>query len=120
MDKIILKDLEFYGYHGVFPEEKKLGQRYQVDVIMGLDLKEAGKEDNLQKTVNYAQVYTGIKNIVEEKIFELIEALAEEIADFVLVDFQRVQWVKVEVRKPQAPIPAIFGHVAVAIKRERE
>lgn len=120
MDEIILKDLEFYGYHGVLSEEKKLGQKFLVDLIMGLDLFEAGKQDNLQATVNYAQVYSGIKAIVEEKNFDLIEALAEEIADYILINFKRVQWVKVEVKKPQAPIPAVFGYVAVTIKRERD
>lgn len=119
MDEIILKDLEFYGYHGVLPEEKKLGQKFIIDLIMGLDLFEAGKNDNLQATVNYAQIFTGIKDIVEDKCYDLIEALAENIAAFVLGNFQKVQWVKVLVKKPQAPIPSVFGYVAVSIKRER-
>ena len=74
MDKIILEKMDFYGYHGVYPEENKLGQRYRVDLTLYVDLKTAGQTDDLSNSVNYAEIYTLCKEIVEGKPFNLIEA----------------------------------------------
>ncbi|MDF2720161.1 MAG: dihydroneopterin aldolase [Paenibacillus sp.] len=72
MDKMQLSRMQFYGYHGVFPEENKLGQRFYVDLALSLDLSEAGRTDDLDKTVNYAEVYERVKTIVEGRTFRLI------------------------------------------------
>ncbi|MGF7184210.1 dihydroneopterin aldolase [Desulfitispora alkaliphila] len=118
MEKIIMEKLEFYAYHGVLQEEKDLGQRFLVDVEIGFEGAKAGKSDKIEDTINYATVYDGVKNIVVNQKFNLIEKLAEEIASYVLT-IDKVYWCKVRVNKPQAPIAGIFNNVAIEIMRER-
>ncbi|HZX21012.1 MAG TPA: dihydroneopterin aldolase [Clostridia bacterium] len=119
MDKILMKGLMFYGYHGVLEEEKELGQRFIVDVILYIDLKKAGKTDNLDCTVNYKEVYETIKGIVEDEQYNLLEALAERICQDILHFFDTVQKVNVKIKKPETPIVGIFDYFAVQIERER-
>lgn len=119
MDKIYLNEMRFYGYHGVFPEEKKLGQRYTVDLILFLDLKKAGQSDNLSYTVNYAEAYSLVKTIVEGPPKELVETVAEEITTKILSSFDLVQECLIKVTKPDPPIPGHYRSVAVEIKRSR-
>lgn len=118
-DCIRLHNMIFYGYHGVLEAEKEMGQRFAVDLIIYKDLRMAGKTDELQYTVNYAEVYHSVKQLVEEQKFNLLEALAEGIADLVLRSFP-VQRVTVSIRKPSAPVAGIFDYVEVSIERERE
>ena len=120
MDKIILENMEFYGYHGVYPEENKLGQRYRVDLTVYLDLRSAGETDDLNKSVNYAEIYTLCKDVVEGKPFKLIEAVAEKIAVDVFANHEKIQACTVKVIKPDPPIPGHYQSVAVEIARERE
>ncbi len=120
MDKIILEKMEFYGYHGVYQEEKKLGQRYRVDLIAYLDLKPAGQTDDLNKSVNYAEIYTLCKGIAEGERFDLIETVAERIAADVLANYEKIKACTVKVIKPDPPIPGHYQSVAVEITRERE
>ncbi|MBO0588105.1 dihydroneopterin aldolase [Sporosarcina sp. E16_8] len=118
MDYIHLNELEFYGYHGVLPEETKLGQRFRVTVSLATDLSEAGKTDNLDKTVNYAEVYNVCQSIVEGEPVKLIEAVAEKIATAVLVKFvDKVTGVRVVLIKPDPPIPGHYASVSVDITR---
>lgn len=119
MDKILMNGMIFYGYHGVLEEEKKLGQRFIVDVILYIDLKKAGKTDNLDCTVNYKEVYETIKKIVEDEQYNLLEALAEKICENILRFFGIVQKVNVKIKKPETPVAGIFDYFAVQIKRER-
>lgn len=118
MDKIILNQLEFYGYHGVFPEETKLGQRFIVDVILEVELQEAGKTDDLTKTINYAEAYETVKAVVEGTPFKLIEAVAERIAGKLLSNFPLVKSSTIKVVKPNPPIAGHYHSVAVVIKRD--
>jgi len=111
--------MEFYGYHGVFQEETKLGQRFIVDLTIESDLKEAGVTDSLDYTVNYAELYTRTKTLVEGKPFKLIEALAEKITTVILNDFPSIQSCTVKVIKPNPPIPGIYHSVAVEMTRRR-
>ena len=120
MDKIILEKMEFYVYHGVYPEENKLGQRFRVDLTAYLDLKPAGQTDDLNKSVNYAEIYTLCKEIVEGERFDLIEAVAERIAAGVLTQHEIIQACTVRVIKPDPPIPGHYQSVAVEIERKRE
>ncbi|KHF33777.1 Dihydroneopterin aldolase [Paenibacillus sp. P1XP2] len=76
MDKMKLHRMEYYGYHGVFEEERKLGQRFYIDLELELDLREAGRNDDLSKTVNYAEVHELVKKVVETESFRLIERSA--------------------------------------------
>lgn len=112
--------MEFYGYHGLFEEEKKLGQRFFVDVELETSLKTAGKTDNMNDSIDYGKVYFIIKDIVEGKANNLIETVAEEIADALLNSFATLMACTVKVIKPDAPIPGHYESVAVQIYRERE
>lgn len=118
MDKIVLKNLGFYGYHGVLPEENRLGQKFFVDIEMFIDLMPAGKSDDVANTVNYAEVYRITKDIVENQQFQLIEALAENIAEKILNDFKAVREIIVNIRKPEAPVHGIYDYFGVEIRRK--
>jgi dihydroneopterin aldolase len=119
MDKMIMRHMEFYGYHGVYPEENKLGQKFCVDLELSLDLSAAGKSDRLEDTINYAEVYGLVKSIVEGKPFQLIEALAEHVASRVLQTYTRVNDLTIRVTKPNPPLPIGFDGVAVELTRKR-
>jgi 7,8-dihydroneopterin aldolase/epimerase/oxygenase len=111
--------MEFYGYHGVFPEENRLGQRFAVDLSVTVDLKNAGETDELEHSVNYGELYQVCKEIVEGKPYKLVEAVAERIASSVLKQFPLVLDVTVKVIKPDPPIPGHYQSVAVEITRRR-
>ncbi|WP_090991339.1 dihydroneopterin aldolase [Bacillus sp. OV322] len=119
MDKIYLNRMEFYGYHGVFPEENRLGQRFAVDVVAETDLSAAGNSDSLEDSVNYGEIYQVCKDIVEGKTFKLVESIAENIAKEMLSKFPKIQSVTVKVIKPDPPIPGHYQSVAVEITRSR-
>ncbi len=111
--------MEFYGYHGVFPEETKLGQRYRVCLELFLSLQQAGKSDDLEDSVNYGEVYQLCKEIVEGKPVKLVETVAETIATSILQQFSKVESTKVTVIKPDPPIPGHYKSVAIEITRRR-
>ncbi|CRK85386.1 dihydroneopterin aldolase [Neobacillus massiliamazoniensis] len=111
--------MEFYGYHGVFPEENRLGQRFAVDLTVSLDLKKAGETDDLDYSVNYGELYQVCKEIVEGKPYKLVESVAEKIAGSLLQQFPLIEEVKVKVIKPDPPIPGHYRSVAVEITRGR-
>lgn len=120
-DRIRLNEMVFYGYHGVQPEERALGQRFLVDVELQLPLREAGATDDLTRTVSYVEVYRRIEQIVTGPPRFLLEAVAERIAHCLLDDYAQVDQVVVRVRKPQVPIPgAVLGSTEVRIERSRE
>ncbi|TDX48800.1 dihydroneopterin aldolase [Orenia marismortui] len=119
MDKILLNNLSFYGYHGVLEEENNLGQKFFIDLELAADLEAAGGSDDLDRSVNYALVYEVVKEICEEEKYQLLEALAERIAAKVLKEFPKVEEVMLRVKKPEAPIPGIFDYVGVEIRRKR-
>lgn len=119
MDKIILNKMSFYGYHGVFPEETKLGQRFIIDLTVEADLKKAGETDSLDASIHYGEIYQVCKEIVEGKPYKLIEALAERIAAELLKCYQGISVVTVKVIKPDPPIPGHYESVAVEITRGR-
>ena len=118
-DRIILKDLQVFARHGVLPEETRLGQRFAVDVVAYLDLRPAGAGDDYAKTICYDTMTRAVTETLTQRRFRLIEAAAEAVAATVLERFPAVDRVAVEVRKPSAPIDAVFAHVAVAIERSR-
>jgi dihydroneopterin aldolase len=112
--------MEFYGYHGVLAEENKLGQRFNVDLSVSLDLAEAGKTDNLEATINYAELYHLCRDIMEGKPVKLVETLAETITARVLETFTKVAECKVKVIKPDPPIPGHYKSVAIEMTRKRK
>ena len=119
MDKIYINNLEFIGYHGVFPEEKKLGQKFQVSVEMSCDTREAGKTGDLTKSTHYGLVAEDIGKLFLEKSVDLIETCAEDIAQMILRRYPLISEVKVTVKKPWAPLQMHFENVAVEITRKR-
>ncbi|HPZ43529.1 MAG TPA: dihydroneopterin aldolase [Bacillota bacterium] len=119
MDKIILEGMEFYGCHGVRPEEQVLGQPFIVDVELELDLRPAGETDDPGCTVDYARVFELTRSIVEGRPLRLIESVAEAIAAAVLENFPAVAGVMIRVKKPRAPVPGHFTWMAVEIRRTR-
>lgn len=120
MDKIIMQHMGFYGFHGVLEEEKTLGQKFFVDLEMSLDLSEAGRTDQVENTVSYADVYDDVKYFVESARYNLIEALAENICNMILTKYSQVTEVMVRVKKPEAPVRGVFDHFAVEIRRGRD
>lgn len=116
MDKIIFDKMQFYAYHGVFEEEKRLGQKFEVDLEMFLDLRKAGKSDCLDETVNYALVYDIVQKLVTGTKMKLLESLAESIAGELLSLFP-LNEILVRVRKPKPPIPGHLDSVSVEIRR---
>ncbi|WP_338450488.1 dihydroneopterin aldolase [Niallia oryzisoli] len=119
MDRIYLNKMEFYGYHGVLPEETRLGQRFMVDLRVETDLKRAGITDNLEESISYVDLFEVCKSVVEGKPYKLIEAVAEKIADEILRQFIKVSSITVKVIKPNPPIPGHYESVAIEITRSR-
>lgn len=118
MDKIYINNLEFIGFHGVFPEEKKLGQKFLVSLELTVDTREAGKTGDLTKSVHYGLVAQDVEKLFLEKSIDLIETCAENIAEMVLKKYELVKEVKVIVKKPWAPLHMHFENVAVEITRK--
>ncbi|PKM95555.1 MAG: 2-amino-4-hydroxy-6-hydroxymethyldihydropteridine pyrophosphokinase [Firmicutes bacterium HGW-Firmicutes-1] len=118
MDKIIIKDLEIYAFHGVNQGEKDLGQRFLVSVELKIDLLEAGLTDKLTATVNYAQLCLELERVFKKEKHDLIERAAEQLSDHILMTYDRVQGVKLTVKKPWAPIGKMLEYAAVEIERE--
>ena len=119
MDTMKLERIQLYGKHGVYPEENRLGQRFYVSLELKLDLSEAGRTDELERTVNYAEVYALAKSVVEGEPFKLIEALAETLATRVLDAYAKIQEVTVRVVKPHPPFDIVFDGVTVELTRRR-
>jgi 7,8-dihydroneopterin aldolase/epimerase/oxygenase len=118
-DRIILKDMQFYGFHGVNAEEQALGQPYIVDLMVELDLSLPGHTDQLTDTVSYTHLYRSVKEVVEGKSQNLLEALAQSIATCIL-DHYQVTAVQVTIKKPRPPIKgSVVGFAAVQIHRTR-
>jgi 7,8-dihydroneopterin aldolase/epimerase/oxygenase len=117
-DKITLCNMVFRGGHGVHPAERELGQRFEVDVELALDLSRAMASDALQDTVDYGRVYAIVREEVEEHHYQLIEALAGAIVRRLLEELA-VTSVLVRVRKPQVPLDGILSFTAVEIQRQR-
>ena len=118
-DRIILEGMQFYGYHGGSPEERSLGQPFQVDLEAELDLRLAGKSDNRDDTVSYTHLYRVVKEVMEQEPSNLLEALAEEIARRMLDSFP-LEAVRVRVKKTKPPIKgAVISGAAVEIYRAK-
>lgn len=119
MDKIYVNQMEFWGYHGLFPEENKLGQRFYVDVELELDLRPASESDDMTKSIDYGAIYETCKDIVEGKAYNLVETVAERIAAALLEQFSLLEACRIKVYKPDPPIPGHYQSVAIDIYRSR-
>jgi len=117
MDKIKIKNLHIYAYHGVHDEEKENGQNFYVNSTIYTDTYQAGHSDNLEDTVSYADVCRMFNNFFTKEKFDLIETVAETIACEALYRFKAIRKIDVEVRKPEAPIGLNVESVSVDITR---
>ena len=118
-DTIIIQDLEIFAYHGVNPEEKENGQRFIICAEMDVDVREAAETDDLNKTVSYSAVIKLIKREFIKEKYDLIETAADRLANEILREFDRVNHIELTVKKPDAPMKAVFDFVAVKVRRSR-
>lgn len=116
-DKIIIEMLEVFAHHGVLEEEQKKGQIFQVNAVLYTDVHRAGLEDNLFYSIDYSQVCQFITNWMQENTYQLLEAVAEKMSKAILLKYDRIVAIDLEIRKPQAPIPLPFGCISVKIHR---
>jgi 7,8-dihydroneopterin aldolase/epimerase/oxygenase len=117
--KIHLQGLVFFGYHGCHHEETKLGQRFIVDLRLTTDMTEAAAHDLVGHTVNYVEVYSLCRDIVQGAPVHLLETLCDRLLTAVLAHHPRVEHVWVQVKKPAVPIPGALDWVAVEAERSR-
>lgn len=119
MDKIFLNDMQFYGFHGVFEHERELGQTFTVNLEIELDLAPAGQSDDLNDTLDYVLIFNKVKDVTENTRFNLLEALAQHIADTIL-GFDLIKKVTVKVKKQFMPIRGQYNFVEVEITRGKQ
>lgn len=117
-DQLSVTGIECWAHHGVFDFEKRDGQTFVVDLVLGLDTRGAAASDDLAETVNYGTLALDVKAAVERDPVDLIETVVQRIADVCLVE-SRVEWARVTLHKPDAPIDATYSDVALTITRTR-
>ena len=115
-DELAVAGIECDGHHGVFEFERREGQVFSIDLTLGLDTAPAASSDDLRDTVDYGSLVAHVKAAVETDPVDLIETVAQRISDVCLLD-DRVEWAKVTVHKPGAPIDATFADVTLTITR---
>jgi dihydroneopterin aldolase len=115
-DELAVTGIECFAHHGVFEHERREGQRFVVDLVLGVDTRSAAASDDLHDTVDYGSLVAHVKAAVESDPVDLIETVAERISDVCLLD-DRVQWARVTVHKPDAPIDTVFGDVTLTTTR---
>ncbi|BFI28186.1 7,8-dihydroneopterin aldolase/epimerase/oxygenase [Marchantia polymorpha subsp. ruderalis] len=116
-DRLILRGGKFHGYHGVLEEEKRLGQKFLVDVDAWLELRKSGSSDDLNDSVSYADLFSIVQKILEGPSFDLVEKVATEIAREVLVAHPLVTDVRVRVLKCAPPVSGFVDRLGVEIFR---
>jgi 7,8-dihydroneopterin aldolase/epimerase/oxygenase len=119
VDRLAVRGLRAIGHHGVFDHERREGQEFVVDAVLGVDTRAAGRGDDLSQTVDYGRLSQQLAQAVQAEPVDLIETLAERLAD-VCLSHSPVQWVEVTVHKPQAPIEVPFDDVTLTIHRSRQ
>lgn len=118
MDKIKIKNLEVFAKHGVFPEENKLGQKFLVSAVLYTDTRKAGKKDDLTSSIHYGEICRFIDNYMKSHTFQLIERAAETLAEELLLHTPHLKKVRLEVKKPWAPIGLPLETASVEIERQ--
>jgi 7,8-dihydroneopterin aldolase/epimerase/oxygenase len=119
-DSIFINGLVIHAHHGVMKHEAKVGQRFAIDLLLTIDLKNASRSDKLADTVSYAAIVDVASRAFTTRTFRLVEAAGGAVADAVLKEFSQVQSVRVTIHKPHAPISAIFDDVGVVLERSRQ
>lgn len=116
MDSIRVSGIRAYGYVGYLPEERVLGQWFEVDLTLWVDLAPAGKSDDIADTLDYREAIAIVKEQITTAKFDLVEKLVSAIADKILA-LEKVEQVRVELSKPAAPIPEFGGRITLDITR---
>jgi dihydroneopterin aldolase len=119
-DTVFVAGLALHAYHGVMQHEAKVGQTFQLDLVLDIDLTGASRSDKLADTVGYDQVVDVASSAFCARRYRLVEAAAGAVAEAVLDRFPTVLSVRVTVHKPHAPIAATFADVGVTIARARK
>uniref|UniRef100_A0ACD5ZXB6 Uncharacterized protein n=1 Tax=Avena sativa TaxID=4498 RepID=A0ACD5ZXB6_AVESA len=119
-DKLILRGMQFHGFHGVKQEEKKLGQKFVIDVDAWMDLAAAGDSDDISHTISYTDIYRIVKGIVEGPPHNLLESVAQSIANSTLLKFPQISSVRVKVEKPHVAVQGVVDYLGVEILRCRK
>lgn len=120
LDKIILKGLEIFAYHGVNPEEKENGQRFVLDITAEADLILPCKTDNVDDTVSYSAMRKVVTAAFCAEKYDLLEKAAQVVCEALLKNFEKITAVTVKIMKPDAPMNAVFDYAAVEITRRRQ
>lgn len=118
LDEIRIEDLEVFANHGVFPEENVLGQKFLVSAVLYTDTRRAGRTDDLTASIHYGEVCAFIDRYLREHTFKLLERAAESLAEELLLNTQNLRKVRIEIKKPWAPVGLPLKTVSVSIERE--
>lgn len=116
-DEIRIEKLEVYAYHGVYPEERKQGQIFLVNAVLYTDTRRAGEEDKVELSTDYGAVSIFIDRWMKKNTCYTLEAVAEKLARELLLNYDLICSLDLEILKPEAPIPLTFGCVSVKIHR---
>lgn len=119
MDKILIRDLKLFAYHGVNPEEKRDGQNFCFDIDLSVNMTKACYSDDVNDTVSYAKVIKTVRRVFTAEKYDLLEKAAQITADAILEEYPDVFKVDITLKKPEAPMKADFGWVGVSISRGR-
>lgn len=117
MDKIRLENIEIFANHGVFGEEKTLGQKFILSIELQLNTREAAITGDLTKSVHYGELTHAIEKEFQRESYDLIETASEKVAEYILLNYPLVNGVKVALKKPWAPIARHLDYVAIEIER---
>ena len=117
MDKIHIKNLEVFARHGIFPEENVLGQKFVVSAVLYTSTREAGRADDLAKSIHYGEVSRFITEFMEQNTFQLLETAAERLAEELLLNTERLEKIRLEIKKPWPPVGLPLETVSVEIER---
>lgn len=120
MSVVRIKNAVFYAYHGALKEEKSIGGKFEADVEMHFDFSKAAKNDALELTVNYVDVYKIINDLIHKKRFNLIETLATEIADDLILKIPLIEKLTVRIRKNSVPIGGLIDNVEAEVTKSNE
>lgn len=120
MDKILIKGLKIFAYHGVNPEEKENGQDFIFDIELYVNMNKACHSDNVEDTVSYAKVVKTVRRVFTAQKYDLLERCAEVTAQAILDEYSEVLRVDLTLKKPQAPVKAEFEYMGVNIVRSRD
>lgn len=120
MDKILVRNLKIFAYHGVNPEEKENGQNFVIDIDAFVDIDVPCRTDDVEDTVSYAKIIKETVKIFISQKDDLLERASQRVADGLFERFDKIQALRILLKKPEAPIKADFEYVGVEIFRERK